>query len=66
MNPISPDQMSTDERLIEVAEILARGIIRLKARRVASLSRDCGEICLDFTVDLRGHVVPNPNVGATE
>jgi hypothetical protein len=58
--------MSADERLAEVAEILARGIVRLKARRVASLCRDYGESCLDFTPDLRGHVAPNPNMGAAE
>jgi hypothetical protein len=58
--------MSATERLDEIAEILAAGLIRLKARRVASLSRDGGEICLDFTPGQRGHVAPNPNVGAAE
>ena len=63
------DQMTSEERLTEVADILACGILRLSARRRAkppALSRDCGEISLDFTPDLRGHVVPNPNVGAAE
>lgn len=59
-NPLSPDQMSADERLAEVSEILARGILRLRARHRATpppLSRDCGEICLDFTPEQSGHAV---------
>jgi hypothetical protein len=65
-NPLSPGQMSANERLAEVAEILACGLIRLRRRKSSPISHDRGEISVDFSVDLRGHVAPNPNVGAAE
>jgi hypothetical protein len=34
-NPIYPDEMSSSERLDEVARLLALGILRLRARRRA-------------------------------
>ena len=49
-------RMSAAERLDEIADILAAGLIRLRARQSTPLSRDCGEICLDFSPDQRGHV----------
>jgi hypothetical protein len=54
------------DRLNEIAEILAAGLIRLRQRKSTRLSHDRGEISLDFSVDQRGHVAPNPNVGAAE
>jgi len=54
------------DRLNEIAEILAAGLIRLRQRKSTRLSRDHGESCLDFTPNQRGHVAPNPNVGAAE
>ena len=65
-NPLSPGQMSANERLAEIAEILARGLIRLRVRKSRRISEDQGENSVDFSVDLRGHVAPNPNVGAAE
>jgi hypothetical protein len=65
-NLLSPDQMSADERLAEIAEILARGLIRLRVRQSRRISEDQGENSVDFSVDLRGHVAPNTNVGAAE
>jgi hypothetical protein len=55
MNPLSPDQMSTAERHDEIAEILAAGLMRLRARKSSPLSRDHGESSLDFSADQRGH-----------
>jgi hypothetical protein len=61
-NPLSPDQMTDAERLDEAAEILARGILRLRARKRAAptvLSADCGDRCLDFSADQCGYVRRN-------
>jgi hypothetical protein len=43
------------ERLDEIAEILAAGLIRLRSRQSSSLSPDVGEIHLDFSPGQRGH-----------
>ena len=48
-NPLDPDEMSAAERLAEVAEILAAGQVRLRARQSSRLSADSGEISLHFT-----------------
>jgi hypothetical protein len=66
MNALDPDQMTAAERLAEVAGLMAAALIRLQQRKSSCLSGDLRESCLDFTPDLRGHVVPNPNVGAAE
>ena len=56
---LSPDRMSADERLDEVARILAAGIRRARAKQrgcrdtKATLDR---EVSLDFTAPQRGHV----------
>jgi hypothetical protein len=59
MNPLSPDQMSAAERLAEIAEILAGGLIRLRARQSRQISEDHGEISLDFSANQRGDVPAN-------
>jgi hypothetical protein len=56
-NGADPEHLTADERLTEVAEIFACGLARLHARKSSSLSRDCGESCLDFPPDQRGHAV---------
>jgi hypothetical protein len=55
-NPLHPDRLSADERIAEIAEILAMGLMRLRARKSSHLSRDSGESLLDFSPDQRGHV----------
>jgi len=55
-NAISPDQMSAAERLAEIAEILAAGLMRLRARQSSPLSSDCGESSLDCLGHQSGHV----------
>jgi hypothetical protein len=47
--------MSADERLDEVAEILAAGLSRLVARQSSRLSADVGESSLDCPADQSGH-----------
>lgn len=54
---ISGDHDASD-RLGEIAEILAAGLIRLQQRKSSPLSHDGGESSLDFPVDQRGHPTP--------
>lgn len=54
-NALRPDLMSADERLDEVAEILATGLSRLIARQSSRLSADAGESSLDCAADQSGH-----------
>jgi hypothetical protein len=56
MNALDPDLMSPDERLAEVAGILAVGLIRLRARQSSQLSGDRGESSLDCSPRQRRHV----------
>jgi hypothetical protein len=53
-----PGHMTAAEPLDEVAEILAAGLMRLRARKSSTLSPDTGESSLDFSVDQRGHARP--------
>ena len=48
-NALDPDRMTADERLREVGEILASGLIRLRARRRELRAADTGDVSLDFT-----------------
>jgi hypothetical protein len=57
-NPTRPDRMSPQERLSELAELLALGLVRLKTRQSSSLSREDGEGSLDFSPDRSGHADP--------
>ena len=54
-NLLSPDAMTPDERLAELGEILARGLIRLHARKSSPLSADRGDSSVDFLPDRSGH-----------
>ena len=61
MNFLKPDLMSDAERLDEVAEILAQGVIRLRQRHdrhPSTLSREPGDNWLDFRPNQRGHAGP--------
>ena len=66
MNPLHPRRMSAAERLDEIAEILAAGLIRLRARKSSQISADRGESSLDFSPDQSGHVVVQDSVGDAE
>ena len=46
-NGIDPGRLSARERIAELADILAAGLMRLKARKSSHLSADCGESSLD-------------------
>lgn len=54
-NGIDPDRLSPAERLAEIAEILAAGLIRLQSRQSSPLSADSGESSLDYTAHRSGH-----------
>ena len=54
-NPLHPSHMTAAERLAEVAEILAAGLMRLKARKSSHLSAHCGESSLDCAGHQSGH-----------
>jgi hypothetical protein len=54
-NPLHPSHMTAAERLAEVAEILAAGLMRLKARKSSHLSAHCGESSLDCAAHQSGH-----------
>jgi hypothetical protein len=58
-NPIPPSRMTAPERLAEIAEILAAGLMRLRARQSTHLSPDCGESSLDCPGNQSGHADPN-------
>jgi hypothetical protein len=65
MNPLDPCHMTAAERLDEIADILAAGLMRLRARKSTPLSRDSGESSLDFSADQRGHAAPREREGLT-
>lgn len=54
-NALRPDLMTAPERLDEIAEILAAGLMRLWARQSSPLSPDCGESSLDCSGHQSGH-----------
>ena len=54
-NAQSPDLMTASERLAEIGDILARGLIRLHARQSSSVSTDLGESLLDRSPRRSGH-----------
>jgi len=55
MNALHPDNMSAAERLAEVGQLLAAGLIRLRARKSRALSADRGESPLALSPDQSGH-----------
>ena len=55
-NALSPNRMTTAERLTEVASILAAGLVRLRARQSSRLSGDRENSCVDFTANQSGGV----------
>jgi hypothetical protein len=54
-NALAPDLMSADERLAEIVDILAAGLMRLPARKSTPLSRDSGESSLASWPGQRRH-----------
>jgi hypothetical protein len=55
--------MSAAERLDEIADILAAGLIHLRVRKSSALSRDRGESSLDFSPSQSGHGTVHKTLG---
>jgi hypothetical protein len=51
------------DRIAEISEILALGLIRMRGRMSSPKSADCGEISLDILADQSG---PDPNFAGGE
>ena len=58
-NALSPDRMTPQERLAEVAEILSAGLMRLSAAKSSSLSAHCADSFVDFMPDQSRHANRN-------
>jgi hypothetical protein len=57
-NALDPERMTADERLDEVADILAAGFLRLRQHESGNNSSNFG----DFPLDFPGHQsVPGPD-----
>lgn len=56
MNPLHPNKMSAAERIAEVAETLALGVIRLRSRQSTELSPQSAHHRLDSASTPRMHV----------
>jgi hypothetical protein len=54
-NPPPADQLSAQERLAELASILAAGLVRLRARQSSRLSGERENSLVDFTANQSGH-----------
>jgi len=54
-NALDPNLMTPAERLTEIGEILAAGLIRLRARRKEAAECQCGESSVDFPGDQSVH-----------
>lgn len=53
-NPLSPDSMTAQERIAELGQLLALGLMRLHARKSSPLSPDCGDSSVDLLPDRSG------------
>jgi hypothetical protein len=62
LNALHPDRMTADERLDEVADILAAGLFRLRSHESANNSNDFGDFPLDFSAHQSVHG-PDPKQG---
>ena len=54
-NPLSPDLMTADERLTEVAQILSAGLVRLRQRHFLNYNNNLEKNSLDFSPHRSGH-----------
>ena len=57
--PLQPDLMTPAERLDEIAELLAAGILRVRARTRALQGSRKERVRVDFSPDRSGHVTPS-------
>jgi hypothetical protein len=57
--PLNPDLMTAAERLDEIAEILAAGILRVRARLRAPQGTTAEQVSVDFSPRRSGHARPS-------
>jgi hypothetical protein len=57
-NAIKPDSLTAPERIAEVSDILAVGLIRMLGRQSREKSRENGESSLDISGTQSGHPTP--------
>jgi hypothetical protein len=57
-NSLPPDLMTAEERLTEVAQILAAGLIRLRQRQLPNGHSRLEKNDLDFSADRSVHATP--------
>jgi hypothetical protein len=62
-NALDPNLMTASERLTEVGEILAAGLLRLRAREHEA--RDHGDVSLDFSASQSVHARNRRNAWKT-
>lgn len=60
-NPLAPDDMTVGERLAEIGQILALGLVRLHARKSSPLSPAHGDSFVDLLPDRSGHAATLTN-----
>lgn len=58
MNAYPASRMRPAERRAEICSILARGVLRLRARIWDNVSGDTGDCSLPFSPDRSGHANP--------
>ena len=58
---VDPDHMAVHERISEIGQILARGLIRLHAREASPLSADHGDSFVDLLPDRSSHAATLTN-----
>jgi len=54
----SPHIPSADDRITEIAELLALGLSRIQARKASGLIDHTGDVSLDISPDQSGHAAP--------
>ena len=54
-NAVGRWDTSAEERIAEIGQILAQGLVRLQGRKSSELPRPNGESSLDFTAHQSGH-----------
>ena len=54
-SPVSADHLPPADRLAELGELLAAGLMRLQAGKSSRLSADRGDSSVDFVPDRSGH-----------
>jgi hypothetical protein len=52
---LQPDLMAAGERIAELGQLLALGVMRLQARKSSPISADCGDSFVDLPPDRSGH-----------